>query len=1324
MIPLDTRTFPLTGASLIEASAGTGKTYTIVNLYLRLLLGDECTPLSVDRILVVTFTNAATAELKQRIRQRLQGAYLDFYAGLSSDDFTQYLIERSDNIELDCHRLLLAIKQMDDAAVYTIHGFCQRMLSLHAFESGAMYEQSLVLDESQWLKLAVEDYWRGHIVHLPSQVLNELLDIWHSPHALQSALRSLLYRHVTPLQTVDVKTSHDSVDKYIKTLQDTKRWWRDNEVAQQIIDADLKANTKLGKADFIAKMQAFCLSNDSRADFDKDLWATFSPAKVHSAMKKTSKSLAHLDFSRFETLAHLQQQCRDRLLLAYSLDALKHISTNLAINKQRLQLLSPDDLLRNLHRALLGQVETNSGQIIEPGSGLSHSEKVDTAHQSLAQAIQLSYPAALIDEFQDTDPVQFDIFRIIYTQQFGEITPCWVAIGDPKQAIYAFRGADIHTYIAAKDLVETSRQFTLGTNWRSQPSLVEGVNTLFIQSEAGFLFKDSIPFQAVASVEQQSGLQVIGQAHNSLAFHHLTSDDGLPIGWGEAQSALASQCALSIAQFIHQGASGEAKIMQRPVAPGDCCVLVRDRNEADTVKQALAELGVDSMFLARKSVFASQTAVDLFAIVQALANPSNDRYLRGAIASELFCYDATTLDALFSDEWQWQKLVEQFAYWHQLWQRQGLMMALNILMRHFKIAERLVGQYHDGQRRLTDLRHLVELLQVQSQLMSGESQILHWFQEHLAEPDNDNEGQQIRLETEQNLVQIITQHTSKGLEYPLVFIPFASRCREMKEAIYHNEKDGLVIDFLGADENLALADHERLAEDIRLLYVALTRAVHYCFIGLWNNSHPQRKKESQLMQTALGRVLFNQGTQVSDAVITQRLVDLSQTIDLGYHGFTAQDAERKATEFKQFLLSQNTNESLQTSSKVMLRAAVLPKPVTRRWRLTSYSAISSQQHHEFVAPGQDEGTDKLDVISAYASANSNANTQTKTEPRAGEYIAPQTAAGETTDNSGVEENNDSEQMLSDDETVLPQASEPNSVLDDINGISDMDETSVEQEVLDQFTFVKGAQAGSFLHGVLESIDFTNPVNLMDVIIEKGTWYGIDDKWFSVVDNWLRDVLQAKLTIESSSIQQSEEHLSLSVLPKKQLLVEMEFYLPLLEVKAQTFNHILNQHIPQRRHHYQFEQLNGMLKGFIDLTLQYQGKFYVLDYKSNYLGAEFADYHGEAMANAMEEHDYYLQAILYTLALHRWLKSKKSDYAYANDIGGAYYTFLRGMHSEKPGNGVFYLMPAQALIEDLDALFNGEYQFNGETQPASIKAAKNSKNRGDETPAAQGQLDLW
>jgi len=1311
MIPLDTKTFPLVGSSLIEASAGTGKTYTIVNLYLRLLLGDECAPLSVDKILVVTFTNAATAELKQRIRQRLHSAYLDFYAGESTDEFTQYLIERSANLELACHRLLLAIKQMDDASVFTIHGFCQRMLSLHAFESGAMYEQSLVLDESQWLKLAVEDYWRGHMVNIPVGILKEVLKIWRGPSALQSNLQSLLYRHVTPLQTVDIATSHQSVEGYIAAVDETKRWWLNNTVATQISEAGLKANTKLGKVDFIEKMQAFCLSDETQADFDKDVWHAFRPEKITSAMKKTSKSLTHLDFTRFEALVRLQQQCHEQLLLAYSLDALKEIASNLASNKKRLQLLSPDDLLSNLHRALTDQVLP-----IQTGDGGAQTQ------QSLAKAIQLSYPAALIDEFQDTDPIQFDIFRIIYTQDFSDIQPCWVAIGDPKQAIYAFRGADIHTYIAAKELVDPSHQFTLGTNWRSQPSLVEGVNTLFNQSEAGFLFKDSIPFQAVNSVEQKNGLQLVGQKHNSLDFHHLLSDSGAPLSWGDAQSAMAKHCAWRIADFIAQGANGEAKIAQRALMPGDCCVLVRDRNEADTIKQSLAELGVDSMFLARKSVFASQTAVDLFAIVQALANPSHDRYLRGAISSELFCYDAQALDDLFSDEWQWQKLVEQFAYWHQLWQRHGLMMALNILMRHFGLAERLVAHYRDGQRRLTDLRHLVELLQVQSQLMTGESQMLHWFQEHLAEPDNDNEGQQIRLETEQNLVQIITQHTSKGLEYPLVFIPFAARCREMKEAIYHSEKEGLVIDFLAADANLALADHERLAEDIRLLYVALTRAVHYCFIGLWNNSHPQRKKESQLLQTALGRVLFNQDSQMSDAVIAKRLDDLGRDIDVGYHGFSAHDAQRAVNDLKQIQQArsvQNTDNSASSNRLTRLTAAHLPHGVTRRWRLTSYSAISSQQHHEFLSPGLDEGNDKIDLL---ARIGTQSGVETVVNRPAQPSSEQSAALGELGTDGVITQQPPNNEMLSDVEMQLPLEDTFDSLTESVN----------EQEVLDQFTFVKGAQAGSFLHAVLESIDFANPVELTSVIAEKGTWYGIEDKWFSVIETWILDVLQAKLSSDiPDATQQCEwgnqsENLSLSDLSKQQVLVEMEFHIPLVEVQAKVFNQILNRHIPQRHHHYQFEQLNGMLKGFIDLTVQHQGRFYVLDYKSNYLGADFADYHGEAMAKAMEEHDYYLQAILYTLALHRWLKNKWPDYDFSRDMGGAYYTFLRGMHSEKPGNGVFYILPSQALIDDLDALFSGQYDKAdraSKNEIADPDATKSTDNSGDAS-TSQGQLDLW
>jgi exodeoxyribonuclease V beta subunit len=1241
MIPLDTRSFPLSGSSLIEASAGTGKTYTIVNLYLRLLLGDECQPLSVDKILVVTFTNAATAELKQRIRQRLRKAYLDFYAGHSSDDFIQHLIARSADLALDSQRLLLAGKQMDEAAVFTIHGFCQRMLTQHAFESGALYEQSLILDESQWLKLAVEDYWRRHIVPLPFTILSQLLKIWAAPGHLRNNLQSLLYRKVRPLQDVQVADAHRAVETYTAGVADVKRWWLDNNVAEQLLAADLKGNTKLGKLTIIRDMQVFCHSGDLEPAFDKQPWGVFTPEKVQGARKKTSKDLSALDFSRFESLVKQQKTASDALLQAYSGDALMHCAHNLARNKERLQLLSPDDLLMNLHHALAEQAAKP-----EP-------------EQMLASAIQGGYPVALIDEFQDTDATQFAIFSLIYTPQYHDNPPCWVAIGDPKQAIYAFRGADIFTYIEAKQLVSASRQFTLATNWRSQPALVEAINGIFSQSEAGFLFEDDIPFYGVQSVGQPPGLVIGDTPQACLQFHHLTATDGLPIGWTQAQSVMAERTAGQIAQFLDGGEQGQTRAADKPLRAGDCCVLVRDRNEADAIKQALGRYGVDSVFLARKSVFASQTAVDLFALLQALADPGNDRFLRSALVSELFTYDALELDTLFNHELHWQQLVEQFIYWHQQWQRHGLMMAVNLLLRHFSVAEKLVEHYGDGQRRLTDLRHLIELLQVQSQLMSGQSQLLHWFSQRLAEPDHNHEGQQIRLETEENLVQIITQHTSKGLEFPLVFIPFASRYRAAKDAIYHHGEQGLVVDFLAEEQPLQQADHERLAEDIRLLYVALTRAVHYCFVGIWNNAHTQRKKESQLQLTALGRVLFKAGEPINEALIATRLTDLQQNLDVAYCPFDgSSEAGQNSPNSQPSLLLEDTPAK---APEPHWQVAHLERPVQRKWRLTSYSAISSQQQHiEFIAPGLDEGVDKADMTAFFANAE----------------LADSLEASEALATSEADE-------LAENQTADIQP-------------------------MDQFAFTRGPQAGSFLHGVLENIEFMHPVQLAESIAQQGKWYGIDEGWYPMLEIWLADILRAPFTAAPGD-------LCLAQLSQRQVLVEMEFHLPLREVQAGQFNQLLNRFYPKRQHHYQFEQLHGMLKGYIDLTFEYNGKFYVADYKSNHLGDSLDHYTPGALEQAMTEHDYQLQAILYTLALHRWLGIKLSDYQYETHIGGAYYLFLRGMNSQAPGVGVFHILPDKGLILALDALFAGHY---------TDESSKPDNATDTQADTTQGQLDLW
>ena len=1229
MQPLDTLTFPLCGASLIEASAGTGKTYTIVNLYIRLLLGHGCAPLGVEQILVVTFTNAATGELKERIRQRLRQAYLDFFAKSSQDDFIQQLIEQSDNVERDCQRLALASKQMDEAAVYTIHGFCHKALTEHAFESGAMYEQSFILDESEWLKIAAEDYWRKHVVILPQHTLQLLLKHWSTPDAMLKDIGRLLSQHATPYQTADIDSAIKSVNQYAEQVAKLKHWWLANDISQQLGKANLNGRSKLAKLPTLQDMQAFCKSDLLQIDFDKTGWQLFSPEQVAKAAKKGSEDLSHLDFGQFDVLQSMLQGCQQKLTLAFSQHAMSVVSANLASHKQMLHLLSPDDLLLGLQRAINQQA----------GS--------DDKTNALANTIRQNYPAALIDEFQDTDPVQFEVFQGIYGAykegtESEQLKACWIMIGDPKQAIYAFRGADIFTYIKAKDWVQSQRHFTLATNWRSAPKLVNSINQLFESSRKGFLFEQKIPFYPVQAGRDFAGLSIAGEEVQSLDFQHLCSEQNLPISATDASTQLAIATANQIAHWLHLAQTDQAQIQNRTITAGDCCVLVRNRKEAQVIKNALSAVNVASVFLARKSVFATPIAVDLFRLLKALSQPTDERLLKAALMSELFTFDAQQLDNLFNDESRWQDVLEQRFYWHQTWQKHGLIRAINQVLQHFDVEQGLLKHHTDGLRRVTDLRHLTELLQQQSLQLVGEAQLIHWFESCLLEPDHNNDNQQIRLESDANLVQIITLHSSKGLEFPLVFMPFASSYKTAQQALYHNDQQQLEVDFLIQQHNLQKADFERLAEDIRLFYVAVTRAVYYCSIGVWNISLGKSKKISGFGQSALGCLLMSakDGPEedpeqaITDQHIAQQIQTLAAKCDLSYRAFTQAQSETPQA----FVTASRDAEQGQ------LKALQLTKPVSRAWRLTSYSAISRQQVHlDMPGPGQDEGQDQV------------------LDSAQGEQLA--------------------------------EPSPQNSEL-----------------VQSPFSFERGANAGSFLHGVLENIDLQKPEQLAEVITQQSTWFGIGDEWHGCLENWITDVLLAPFSAQAEAAKQTTTqtpNISLAQLSTKQVKVEMEFHMPLHEVKVGDFNRIINQYFKQHARDYQFEQLNGMIKGFIDLMFEFEGKFYVADYKSNHLGDSYEHYHYSAMEQAMTGHDYHLQAILYTLALHRWLKHKLPNYDYHTHIGGAYYLFIRGMSQTVPGNGVYFVLPEKSMIEALDDLFSGK-------PPEKIK----------NEPQPQGQLDLW
>lgn len=1276
MLPLDPLTFPLYGPSLIEASAGTGKTYTIVNLYLRLLLGRGCTALGVEKILVVTFTNAATAELKERIRQRLREAYLAFFAESSQDPFIQQLIEQSDNIELDCQRLALASKQMDEAAVYTIHGFCHKALTEHAFESGAMYEQSFILDESEWLQMAAEDYWRKHIITLEPAPLELLLKHWATPQSLLGDIARLLSQHASAYQTQSIETAITSANEYAQQVAKVKAWWLNNDVSEQLSKAKLNGRAKISKLPLLQNMQAFCKSNVLQIDFDKAGWEIFSPEQIEKAAKKGSADLSHLDFSQFEQLQSLLTRSQENLVLAFSQDAMAVVSANLASHKARLHLLSPEDLLAGLQRALSQQAA--DAKVNEQAKNYQDTHVQTSAANSLADTIKRNFPAALIDEFQDTDPIQFEVFQGIYgaetidSLQANQEAPCWIMIGDPKQAIYGFRGADIFTYIKAKEWVPSDRHYTLATNWRSAPKLVSAINLLFETSRKGFLFEQSIPFNPVNAGREFSGLTVQGETLACLDFLHLNSDKGIPISASVASEQLAILTANQIANWLYLAESNQAQLKGKAITAADCCVLVRNRNEAQVMKHALSAVNVASVFLSRTSVFSTQVAIDLLRLLKALSQPTDERLLKTALLSELFTFNANQLDELFNDEFRWQDVLEQRFYWHQTWQKQGVIKAINQVLHYFNVEQGLIKHFKDGLRRITDLRHLTELLQQQSLQLVGEAQLIHWFETCLLEPDHNSDSQQMRLESDANLVQIITLHSSKGLEFPLVFIPFASTYKNAQEALYHNETQSLEVDFLTKEQNLQKADFERLAEDIRLFYVAITRAVYYCAVGVWNINLGRSKKESGFTQSALGCLLMSSKdepveaeleSKVTDQEIAKRIQALAQKGDISYRPFTEVES----------VTPQKVNTALQQLEGEQLQVLTLTKPVDRAWRLTSYSAISSQQVHlDMPAPGQDEGQDKAQESAAF-------------------------------------EGND-----------------------EVNLVEDIAAQEIELEQT-PFSFERGANAGSFLHGVLENIDLQQPAQLPESISKQSIKFGIKEDWQESLNTWLTDVLMSPFSLDNAAeMGKNSKDISLSQLAPKQVKVEMEFHMPLHQVKVKDFNHIINQYSQHQIRDYQFEELNGMIKGFIDLMFEFDGKFYVADYKSNHLGDSFDEYHQGAMEHAMTDHDYHLQAILYTLALHRWLSYKLPNYDYSVHIGGAYYLFLRGMTQTIPGNGVYFVLPEQSMIEELDALFAGETTSSGSpannlTHSSQTEAHQNTTEAPEnslEAPQQQGQLDLW
>ncbi|MFL1407143.1 exodeoxyribonuclease V subunit beta [Marinobacter sp. M1N3S26] len=1217
---LNPLSLPLNGSTLIEASAGTGKTFTIAILYVRLVLGHGQPadgPLSqgIDppNLLVVTFTEAATKELRDRIRARLTQAaevFSDAADDTNPPPETALIYQLRDESYPDpatwpaCRkRLLLAAEWMDEAAVSTIHGWCHRMLSEHAFDSGSLFRLTLETDQTELLDEVVRDYWRTFAYPLPPAQMEEILGHWKTPEDLRKSVRNLLNdSHRLHSPGTDIQGAIEYAVKKRRERSDdlkVRPWsqWKDEVIALlEGLGKRLHGSSRKSMVTAWDTLLAWVDSDDLLPEgLDKAGLKNQTPEGLAEKVKGDGPLPEH---PAFDAITELMAFSAD--LPSARADILRHashwVSQRLESEKQKRSEMGFDDLLTRLDDALQGP-----------------------RGPQLAATIRRQFPAALIDEFQDTDPVQYRIFDRIYQVADNDADTCLLMIGDPKQAIYGFRGADIYTYLEARRGVQ-DRTFTLGRNFRSSQAMVKAVNRVFQYGDqhardGAFLFGKGdttpLPFQPVQANGTKRAWTVSGEARPSLSFWTLESEDdnGKHPAKGTATDRVADTCASEVARLLTLGQAGQAGFAANdnpadldPVRPGDIAILVNNRNEAAAVRDALRQRRVRSVYLSdRDSVLTSPEAQEILCWLRAFAEPRQLALARAALATPTLGLPWHKLDQLLTDEIALEREIERFMGYQQQWQSQGVLPTLRRFLMDFQVPGRLL-QRPDGERRLTDILHIAELLQQDSLQLDGEHALVHHYTQILRAADTEDEHRTLRLESDAGLVKVITVHKSKGLEYPLVFLPFgtAFRAEDQKQAFvrYHDDNGQLITVFDPEPDDVNRADRERLGEDIRKLYVALTRARHATWVGA--------TALSDWHLSGLGYLLDAQG-------------EASGELGPRLHTLAEDHPEITVTPLPQAEETHYTEESPETLGP----ALVSTREAREDWWIASYSSIEYGGLSGTGIPFVDEVED------------------------------------------------------AEAQNLLEESRQP------------AEETSAPPTALNQHHFPKGAGPGTFLHELLEWCTAqgmaelaADPALLRDQLARRCRTRGWSE-WVEPLEQWLLAIIRQPLPLDRDG----RENASLADLAS--LRPELEFWFESRNVSTRRLDALVTRHTLNGadRPAVDDQPFNGMVKGFIDLVFEHNGRYYVLDYKSNTLGEDDSAYTRQAMGEVILEKRYDLQYVLYLLALHRLLKARLPDYDYDTHIGGAVYLFLRGI--EAPSAGVFADKPPRALIDSLDALFDGD-----------------------------------
>ncbi|WWO97503.1 MAG: exodeoxyribonuclease V subunit beta [Candidatus Dasytiphilus stammeri] len=1164
---LNPTTIPLYGEILIEASAGTGKTHTISILYLRLLLGlrnGKHPPLKVEQILVVTFTEAATLELKNRIHSHIHELRMACIRGKTKNPELMLLLSQMNNIKQAANILLTAELHLDTAAIFTIHSFCQRMLYINMIECGMMFKHQIIENDYFLYQQIINDFWKRYFSQLPMNIAELVLQEWSSPTSLLKTLLPWLKGELPQLK-YPISNNALTIEQYhkemINRIQSLKNKW--SLVASQLKDLILSSNSSRTKI-LLQWMNIISLWSKEETQ------TYFFPREI----KKFRKEILNQIISNREWIINLPIFESIEVFLSNPPSLREWVVTK--------ALLEIHAVVRNKNRTLLGfddLIYLLDEALQQPSIG-----------DDLAQRIRSRYPIALIDEFQDTDSLQYRIYQKIY---MGYYDNALILIGDPKQAIYSFRGADIFSYMNAKSSIEN--YYTLNTNWRSSSNMVSSINQLFSNNKYPFIFPE-IPFIPVKAASKNSQLffTIDNKPQTALRFY---LQPGESVTFSEYQQFMGCYCATQINNWILAGQNNNAHLINgnsiRKITPADIVILVRNQQEATIIQNALNNLNIASIYhSSRENIYSTVEAREILYLLKTILMTNKSQMLRTALATSLFGFDAKTIDNILNKE-DYNDFYQKFIHYRKIWFQYGVMPMLHELIISHQIYEKFL--INNQERRLIDIFHLIELLQKASFQLNNEYALIRWLELQIIQSnDQTTVNQRLNLESNMNKIHIVSIHKSKGLQYPLVWLPFIALFRQATDILYHDRITlRKILDLHPNHLTKQLADEERLAEDLRILYVALTRSIWHCSVGIaplikGNKKTPEKH---DLHLSALG-YLIQKGKSHNTKELVKSLKEIqTENIEIVY-----------------------------TPENTTLVKSAYPKIITSTVSVINSIALNANPLGNNTLLYTKDSINRSPIISI-------------------EELFPDIDREAVIDNDIY------------DPLSLPMS---------------------------PHTFPRGITSCVFLHNLFKMIDFIRP-KLNDVLETTLKKYGLNLVWIPVLNQWIENILHVGIdNIEDISLSKIVNHHK-----KNQWMFN-------LKVNSSFKIHHLHEIV---RHYYtqtsdlssiKLNNFGNLLKGCIDLIFQFGNKYYLIDYKTIWLGKNTRAYNYQSLEKFIRNYNYDWQYIIYTLAFHRYLQYYSSDYDYEIHFGGVYGLFLRGITKDQ-SKGIWKLRPNKKLITTLDKM---------------------------------------